>query len=69
MRDDYLNFPIVPSFGSFLDVKMIKEFVTSFRKRGEGIVYERTNVPGSKNHFLKQTIVWDSKTNIQTIME
>lgn len=48
---------------------MIKEFVTSFRKRGEGIVYERTNVPGSKNHFLKQIIVWDSKTNIQTIME
>lgn len=60
---DHLNFPVAISFGSFLDIQMIKELVTNFRKRGEGIVNERRNDPSS-SHFLQPVVVWNSKTNI-----
>lgn len=64
MREDHLIVPVAIGFGSFLDVQLIRKLVTNFRKRGEGILYKRRNVPGFKCRFLQLVVVWTSKTNI-----
>ena len=64
---EHLNFTVAISFGSFLDIQMIKELVTNFRKRGEGIVNERRNDPSSRVTFYSQWLFGILKQIYETL--